>query len=81
MIVDKKLLLSAVMPACLILQVAALTLPAFGEESYGGIGGVARDSATGQPVAQTQITAHNVEKNTDRTAASGTDGVFSITNL
>jgi hypothetical protein len=80
MIVDKKLLISAVMPACLVLQ-AALTVPVFGEEPYGGIGGITRDSATGQPVAQTQITAHNVEKNTDRTASSGADGAFSIANI
>jgi hypothetical protein len=81
MIVDKKLLLSAVMPACLVLQVAALTPPAFGQESYGRIGGITRDSASGQPVAQSQITAHNVEKNTDRTATSGVDGVFSIADI
>src|SRR6202162_2369705 len=81
MIVDKKLLLSAIVPACLVLQVAALPFPAFGQESFGGIGGVTRDSTSSQPVAQTQIIAHNLEKNTDRTASSGVDGVFSIMNL
>ncbi len=81
MIVDEKFLLSAVVPACLMLQVAALPFPALGQESYGGIGGVTRDSASSQPIAQTQITAHNADKNTDRTVSSGADGVFSIANL
>jgi hypothetical protein len=81
MIVDKKLLLSAVVPACILFQVAALPFPAFGQTLVGGIGGVTRDSASGQPVAQTQITAHNEHKNTDHTASSGADGVFSIANL
>jgi hypothetical protein len=80
MIVDKKLLLSAIVPACLVLQVAA-PRPAFGQGSNGSIGGVTRDAASGQTLAQTQITAHNIERNTDRSASSGTDGFFSIANL
>ena len=62
-------------------KLAALPHSAFAQESFGGIGGVTRDSTSSQPVAQTQITAHNLDKNTDRTASSGADGVFSITNL
>ena len=81
MIVDKKILLSAVMPACILFQVTALPLPASAQTSFGVIGGVTRDPANGQPVAQAQITAHNADKNTDRTAASGADGAFSIGNL
>jgi hypothetical protein len=80
MIVDKKLLLSAIVPACLVLQVAAHH-PAFGQELNGSIGGVTRDAASGQTLAQTQITAHSLDKNTDRTASSGADGAFSIANL
>jgi hypothetical protein len=80
MIVDKKLLFSAVVPACIAFQLAA-ALPAFGQTSFGTVGGVTRDSASGQPVAQAQIIAHNLDKNTDRTASSGADGAFSIANL
>jgi len=39
----------------------------FGEEVFGGVGGVTRDSTSKQPVAQVRITAHNVNKGTDRT--------------
>jgi hypothetical protein len=81
MIVYKNFLLSAVAPACIVFQLAALPVPAFGQAPFGGIGGVTRDSASGQPVAQAQITVHNVDKNTDRTASSGADGAFSIADL
>lgn len=80
MIVDKKILLFAIAPGCIILQMA-LGLPAFGQEVFGTIAGVTRDSVSSQPVSQTQISARNVDKNTDRTASSGPNGVFSITNL
>jgi hypothetical protein len=81
MIVDTKFLVSLIVPASLFWQVATLPLPAFGEESLGALGGVTRDSTNGQPVPQTQVTAHSADKNTDRTAISGPDGVFSIANL
>ena len=81
MIVNKKFLRSAVVPACILFQLIALPFSALGQTRFGAIGGVTRDSANGQPVPHMQITAHNVDKNTDRTADSGADGVFSITNL
>lgn len=78
--VDKKLLFSAIVPIGLVFQMAH-GLPAFAQESFGSIAGITRDSVSSQPVAQAQIIAHNVDKNTDRTASSGADGAFSITNL
>jgi len=75
------LLRSAVVPACVAFQLAALHIPALGQDLLGGVGGVTRDSASGQPVARAQITAHNVNKGTDHTAISGSDGAFTIPRL
>ena len=77
----RNLLFSAVVPACIAFQLAALPIPASGQEVFGGVGGVTRDSASKQPVAQVRITAHNVNKGTDRTAISGPDGTFTIARL
>ena len=77
----RNLLFSAVVPACIAFQLAALPIPASGQELFGGVGGVTRDSASKQPVAQVRITAHNVNKGTDRTAISGSDGTFTIARL
>jgi hypothetical protein len=49
--------------------------------SSGAIGGIARDAASGQPLATAQIVAHNTNNGTDRTAVSGADGSFAIANL
>ena len=77
----RNLLFSAVGPACIAFQLAALPIAASGQELFGGVGGVTRDSASKQPVAQVRITAHNVKKGTDRTAISGPDGTFTIARL
>ncbi len=77
----RSLLVSAVAPACIALQLAVLSMPAWGQESFGGVNGVTRDSASKQPVAQVRITVHNVNKGTDRTAISGPDGTFTIAKL
>src|ERR1700736_4684585 len=77
----RNLLLSASVPACIAFQIAALPIPAIGQDLFGGVGGVTRDSASKQPVAQVEITAHNVKKGTDRTVISGSDGTFTIAKL
>src|SRR5580700_5006816 len=55
---------------------------AFGRhDAVGLVGGIARDSATGEPVAQAQIIAHNVTKGTDQTTVTDVTGIFTFTNL
>jgi hypothetical protein len=76
-----KILLSAVLPACIAFQLAVLPTPASAQEVFGGVGGVTRDSTNRQPVAQVRITAHNINKGTDLTAVSGSDGSFVIARL
>jgi hypothetical protein len=76
-----KLLLSAVVPACIAFQFAVLAIPAVGQDSFGGVGGVTRDSASKLPVAQVRIMAHNISKGTDLSAISGSDGSFTIARL
>lgn len=77
----RNLLVSAVVPACIVLHLAALSISASGQGLSGGVGGVTRDSASKQPLAQVRITAHNVNRGTDRTAISGPDGAFAVLAL
>ena len=76
-----KLLVSAVLPACIAFHIAALPIPAAGQDLFGAVGGVTRDSASRQPLAQVRITAHNLKRGTDRTATSGSDGTFTVQGL
>ena len=77
----RNLLVSAVVPACIAFQIAALAIPASGQGLFGGVRGVTRDSVSRQPLAQVRITAHNVSKGTERTAISGLDGTFIMPGL
>ena len=77
----RNLFLSAILPACIACQLAAPLTPAWGADLLGGVGGVTRDSAGKQPVAQVRITAHNVDTGADRTAISGSDGTFMMPDL
>ena len=81
----KNLLFPALVPVIVAFQVGALSWAlspsALAEEPFGAIGGVARDSASGRPVSEARVIAHNVYKDTDRTAISGTDGAFAIADL
>ena len=74
----RNLLVFAVVPACATLFLTALPVPVSGQELHGVVGGVARDSASKQPLAQVRITAHNVNAGTDRTAVSAFDGTFTM---
>jgi len=77
----RNLLVFAVVPACIALHFAVLPISASGQEVSGGVGGVTRDSANKQPLAQVRITAHNMNRGTDRTAISGPDGAFAVLAL
>ena len=76
-----KLLLSTVLPACIAFQSMAVPPSAFAAESFGGVGGVTRDSATGLPVPEAQVVIHDENRNTIRSAVSGTNGFFAIDKL
>src|ERR1035438_9457885 len=80
-LMTRNLLIFAVVPACAALILTVLPIPASGQELHGVVGGVARDSASKQPLAQVRITAHNVNAGTDRTAVSGFDGTFTMPSL
>ena len=77
----RNLLVSAIVPVCFAFQIAAGPTPALGQGLFGGVGGVTRDSASRQPLALVRITAHNVDKGTDRLAISGPDGAFTMPGL
>src|ERR1017187_3050922 len=81
MLMIRNLLVFAVVPACIALHLAVLPISASGQEVSGGVGGVTRDSASNQPLAHVRITAHNVNRGTDRTAISGPDGAFAVLAL
>jgi hypothetical protein len=70
-----------VVPACAAFFWGALSLTAFGQAMVGLVGGITRDSSSGKPVAEVQVTAHNLNKGTDRATVSNTDGSFTFTNL
>src|SRR5258708_16514804 len=71
----------AVVQACAAFFWGALSLTAFGQPTAGLAGGITRDSSSGKPVPEVQVTAHNLNKGTDRATVSNTGGVFTFTNL
>jgi hypothetical protein len=58
-----------------------LSFTAFGQSMVGLVGGVARDAASGKPLAEAKVTAHNLAKGTNQSAITGADGIFTFTNL
>src|SRR5258708_1607731 len=77
----RKALATLVVPACAVFFWGALSLTAFGQPKAGLAGGITRDSSSGKPVPEVQVTAHNLNKGTDRATVSNTGGVFTFTNL
>jgi hypothetical protein len=57
--------------ACLVLF-GVLSIPVFGQP--GGFVGVARDSASGKPLAEAHISARNLDTGMDQTTVTGIDG-------
>jgi hypothetical protein len=66
---------------CAVFLCGALSLPVFGQAPVGLVGGITRDSASGKPVAEAQIVAHNLERGTDSATVTDADGIFTFTNL
>lgn len=50
-------------------------------QAIGLVGGIARDAASGKPLAEARINAHNLDKGTDNVTVTGADGIFSFTHL
>ena len=57
-----------------------MSLPAFGQVAVGLVG-ITRDSASGMPVAEAQITAHSLAKGANHAAVTDADGIFTFTGL
>jgi hypothetical protein len=57
----------------------------FGTVSFGQtiglVGGIARDAASGRPLAEAQVSARNLDKGTDNATVTGSDGIFTFTHL
>jgi hypothetical protein len=70
-----------VVPAYVAFFWGALSLTAFGQPAATLVGGIIRDSSSGKPVPEVQVTAHNLNKPTDHATVSNTDGVFTFINL
>src|SRR5215472_10906545 len=70
-----------VVPAYAAFFWGALSLTAFGQPAATLVGGIIRDSSSGKPVPEVQVTAHNLNKPTDHATVSNTDGVFTFINL
>src|SRR5208337_4783384 len=79
---NRKLLLTVLLPACIALQVVAQVagVAAYGKSTVGDIRGVTRNSG-GLPLPDVQVVLHSVEENWDRTVVSGSDGAFIAENL
>lgn len=71
---------TGVVPACATILFGMMSLPAFGQVAVGLVG-ITRDSASGMPVAEAQITAHSLAKSTKHVAVTDADGIFTFTGL
>jgi len=78
---NRKSLVSAGAPACLALQLAMLSWPAFAGDALGALGGITRDSKGQQPVPETSIVVRAAGTDTVRSAVTAPDGTFSINDL
>lgn len=54
---------------------------AYGQAPVGLVGGITRDSSSGEPVAKAQVVAYNLSKKTERSTVTDGDGIFTFTNL
>ena len=75
-----KVFTGAFVPVVAVLLFGA-SLPAFGQTAAGIVGGITLDLASGKPVADAQITAHNLDKGTDSATVTDADGIFTFTKL
>ena len=63
------------------LLTGALPLRASDEAEVGQVGGVARDAASGKPIADAQVVAHNIATKKDQATVTSSDGIFTFTHL
>src|SRR5258708_997614 len=70
----------SVVPACAAFFWGALSLTAFGQPTAGLVGGITRDSSSGKPVPEVQVTAHNLNRGPDRARVRTGGGFFPFTN-
>jgi hypothetical protein len=68
-------------PACAAFVWGAMSISAFGQPATTLVGGITRDSSSGKPVPEVQVTAHNLNERADRATVSNTDGVFRFISL
>ena len=68
----------ATLPIGIAFLLASFSPPAFGQNSFSGVSGIARDSATGKAIAEAKINARDMHKNTDFSAVSAANGAFAI---
>src|SRR5579871_2466517 len=59
----------------------ALSFVAFGQATAGVVSGITRDSSTGKPVAEVEVTVRNLSQSADRVTVSNSDGVFTFADL
>ncbi len=71
---------TGVVPACAKILLGAMSLPAFGQVAVGLVG-ITRDTASGMPVAEAQITAHSLAKGTNHATVTDADGIFTFNDL
>ena len=83
---------AAARPSCGVFSIAvfaagasfllgAMSPPLNGQTSASVVGGTARDSASGKPVAGAQIVAQHLGNGTARSTLTNTGGLFAFTNL
>jgi hypothetical protein len=58
-----------------------LSFPTFGQTATGAISGIAHATATGKPVAEVEIIAHNLAGGADQITATDAKGKFTIANV
>src|SRR5271166_703027 len=63
------------------LLLALLSFPVLGQIEVGLVGGITKDPASGKPIADAHIVAHNLKQGTDHAAVSDDHGIFTFTNL
>jgi hypothetical protein len=68
-------------PVGAALVLGLLAFPVQGRAANGLVVGTAHDSASGKPLAQAQIVAHNLDKNTVDATVTDSEGIFTFTNL
>ena len=70
-----------ILPASLTFAWGALPLRAAEGPGAALMGGVARDAASGRPIAGARVVAHSLANNTDQSSITNAQGIFTFTSL